>query len=232
MSLINLRRLVMKSTYYLIVVFISLVILGCSSTYTIKDFSSKEKFYDDFNNSVKDRDVEITFTNDSSFASNNGVAVEGDSLYSLNLYVVKANAKISLSQLKEINYAGNNNTDALLTLKDGEKLQTENIQPGNDTLTFIKVSALYAAAALAPLDKLKTVSYKNRLWGMPEGFLIGIPTGYILGIMIGTSIESGSSSNQSGMSSLYEVFGPYMGAVIGAFTGWLIGRTYTYQFNP
>ena len=60
---------------------------------------------------------------------------------------------------------------------------------------------------------LKTVSYKNRLWGMPEGFLIGIPTGYILGIMIGTSIESGSSSNQSGVPSLYEVFGPYMGAV-------------------
>ncbi|MHB8579888.1 MAG: hypothetical protein ACYDA4_08500 [Ignavibacteriaceae bacterium] len=111
--------------------------------------------------------MKITFTNDSTFALNNRVAVKGDSLYSLNPYVVKTNAKISLSQLKEINYSGNNNTSALLTLKDGEKLQTENIQPGNDTLTFIKVSTLYAAAALAPLYKLKTVSYKNRLWGMP-----------------------------------------------------------------
>ena len=221
----------MKSIYYLIVVFFSLVILGCSSTYTIKDFSSKEKFYDDFNNSVKDRNVEITFTNDSSFASNNRVAVEGDSLYLLSQYVVKTNAKISLTQLKEINYTNNRDTYALLTLKDGEKLQAENIQPENDTLTFIKVSTLYAATALASLDKLKTVSYKNRLWGMPEGFLIGIPSGYVLGIMIGTSIAS-ESSNQSGMPGLFEFYGPYMGAVIGAFTGWLIGRTYTYQFNP
>ncbi len=211
---------------------ISLIFIGCSSTYTIKDFSSKEKFYNDFNNSVKDRNVEITFTNDSSFASNNRVAVIGDSLYSLIQYVVKANAKISLSQLKEINYTDNRNTSAMLTLKDGEKLQAENIQPENDTLTFIEVSTLYAPAALAPLDKLKTVSYKNRLWGMPEGFLIGIPSGLILGIMIGTSIESSSSSNQSGTPSLFEFYGPYMGAVVGTFAGWLIGRTYTYKFNP
>jgi len=221
----------MKLLFRNLIIILSLLLFGCSSTYTIKDFSSKQKFYDDFNNSVKDRSVEITFTNDSSFSLNNRVDVEGDSLYSLNPYIMKTNAKIALSQIKEIIYTGNNNTSASLTLKDGEKLQAENIQPANDSLTFVNVSTLYTTTALAPLDKLKTVSYKNHLWGLPEGFLIGIPSGYILGVMIGTSIESGSSSNQSGMSSFYEVFGPYMGAVVGSFAGWLIGRNYIYRFN-
>ena len=69
---------VMKSTYYLIVVFISLVILGCSSTYTIKDFSSKEKFYDDFNNFAKDKNVEVQFVNDSSLTIGNGAIIIRD----------------------------------------------------------------------------------------------------------------------------------------------------------
>jgi hypothetical protein len=68
----------MKSTYYLIVVFISLVILGCSSTYTIKDFSSKEKFYDDFNNFAKDKNVEVQFVNDSSLTIGNGAIIIRD----------------------------------------------------------------------------------------------------------------------------------------------------------
>ncbi len=111
----------MKYIYLMVYLFVFLF-TGCSSTYTIKDFSSKEKFYNDFNNSVKNKSVEITFINDSSFTLNSRVAVEGDSLYSLNPFVSRTGARISLSELKEIKYTGFDNSSAALTLKDGEVL--------------------------------------------------------------------------------------------------------------
>jgi hypothetical protein len=57
--------------------------MGCSSTYTIKDFSSKDKFYQSFNTSVKDHDMNITFTNDSLFEITGGGNLKQDTLYTL-----------------------------------------------------------------------------------------------------------------------------------------------------
>jgi PBP1b-binding outer membrane lipoprotein LpoB len=54
----------MKNIYGLFFL-LALLLMGCSSTYTIKDFPSKERFYEDFNNSVKNKDVSITLMSDS-----------------------------------------------------------------------------------------------------------------------------------------------------------------------
>ncbi len=65
---------------YLIIFAVPFFLVGCSSIYTVKDFSSKEKFYDDFNKFAKDKDLEITLLNDSSFSTGYGAVIINDKL--------------------------------------------------------------------------------------------------------------------------------------------------------
>jgi hypothetical protein len=82
----------MKLGYLIIAVFV-----GCSSTYKVTDYSSKEKFREDINSSIKDRDIIVT-TIDSSFTSSSGSVIIDDSL----LIVAKIQEeKISLNGVKK-----------------------------------------------------------------------------------------------------------------------------------
>ena len=125
----------MKSTYYLIVVFISLVILGCSSTYTIKDFSSKEKFYDDFNNFASSKSLEVELINGSSINVSNGFIL-GDTLYTPGFRKDRKSGKIALSDIKKIDYTGSDYKSANLLLKNGSQISVGEINIRNDTLSF------------------------------------------------------------------------------------------------
>ena len=69
--------------FYLITAVFLLSLIGCSSTYKVSDFSSKDKFYEDFNNLARNKSVKVTLLNDSSFSINSGAAIQNDSLYSL-----------------------------------------------------------------------------------------------------------------------------------------------------
>ncbi len=60
-----------------------LILTGCSSTYTLKNFSSKEKFYENFNNYMSNKPVKVTFVEDSSFIISENVKISNDSLISL-----------------------------------------------------------------------------------------------------------------------------------------------------
>ena len=55
----------MKNGALLLCSLLVLILTGCSSIYTQKDFPSKQKFYEDFNNSVRNKKVIVTLTNDS-----------------------------------------------------------------------------------------------------------------------------------------------------------------------
>ena len=74
----------MKNYYSLLTILLFLFLVGCSSTYTLKDFSSKEKFYEDFNKYMSNRLVKVTFVNDSSFIISENVKISNDSVLLLS----------------------------------------------------------------------------------------------------------------------------------------------------
>lgn len=83
--------------YYTIFLLLSLFIIGCSSNYTIKDFPSKDKFYQSFNTSVGYKDIDITLTNNSQVTKFGGGILKQDTLYTLN-------DVFPLETIKNINY--------------------------------------------------------------------------------------------------------------------------------
>lgn len=64
-----------------IIIFLSLMLYGCASTFTIKDFPSKQKFYDNFNNSVRDKNLTVTLMNKKSIEMI-GAKIKADTLFS------------------------------------------------------------------------------------------------------------------------------------------------------
>src|ERR1035437_9263046 len=105
--------------YYTLCLLSALFFMGCS-TYTIKDFPSKEKFYEDFNNSAKNKDVNITLINDSSFTIHDGVVLENDTLFSFAKLEERYVRTYPLSLITEIRYLNNDISTALILLKNGE----------------------------------------------------------------------------------------------------------------
>ncbi len=166
---------------YLIGIFTSLVLIGCSSTYRISDFSSEEKFYEDFNNFTKDKNVKVTLSNDSVFYSNNGTEIIRDTLYTLKNSIVQKR--------------------------------------------------------LAPIDKVKTVSYKKNWLGIPPGFLLGSVSGLLVGA-VGLIPVYESRDEPDGQQIRDHdigggiVYGTVIGIIIGSVAGWFVGHNYVYQFNP
>jgi len=66
-----------------LLIVLSLLLTGCSSIYSIKDFPSKDKFYQKFNSSVGYKDIDITLTNDSQRTIFGGGTLKQDTLYTL-----------------------------------------------------------------------------------------------------------------------------------------------------
>ena len=65
-------------TLFLLSVFI---LIGCSSTYTLRNYSSKEKFHKDFNTSADNKDLNITLLNDSLVQTTDGGILKHDTLF-------------------------------------------------------------------------------------------------------------------------------------------------------
>lgn len=122
----------MKNICGLLFVF-ALLLIGCSSTYTVQNFHSKEKFYEDFNNSAKNKDVNVTLINDSSFAINDGIILENDTLFSLE---GKDNRSFALSDITEIRYKNNDYSSASILFKNGDILRGKDIRTDSDSLYF------------------------------------------------------------------------------------------------
>ena len=136
-----------------------------------------------------------------------------------------------MSDIKKIDYTGSDYKSANLLLKNGSQISVEEINFTNDTLSY--TNSITQDVAM-PLSKIKKVSYKNRWFSTPAGFL----SGGIIGAYIGSKFPTYSNhisnsgiqgSEQNINSALY---GLGSGVIIGTVTGWLIGYTYTYQFNP
>jgi len=171
----------MKSNYFA-VTFIFLFFIGCSSTYRVNDFSSKEKFYNDFNNSFKTKEARITMINDSVLITLAGVEIENDTLYSIVYLKKKQERRLALTYIEDIKYRGNDITSASILSKDGTEFKAEKVKVIHDSVNFIEVKDMRAKNTITSIDNVRNVSYKN-LW-------LRIPTGIFGGGMIGLIISA------------------------------------------
>lgn len=226
----------MKILYLAVALFpILLIAIGCSSTYRVTDYPSKEKFQEDINSSIKDRDINVA-TVDSSFISSAGSEIKGDSL----LTVAKIQEeKISLKDVKDIKYIehGYEEPSAYLWLKNGEKLRPEGIKILPDSmiqLTNLRINSKYVS-----INKIKEISYKTRwqstLIGIPLGFAGGALTGGIIGatgIIIHINDGGNHPTFDSGTSMMVgAALGVLIGTVTGAIVGYIVGWDHIYQFS-
>ncbi len=224
----------MKIIYLASTIF-SFILVGCSSTYTSSDFSSKQKFYDDFNNFAASKSLDVELTNDSTISVNNGFILD-DTLYAPGFRIDRKSGKIAVADIEKINYSGSDYKSANLLLKNGSQIFVEEINIANDTLNYTYSKKIITQDAVIPLTKLKKASYKNRWFSTPSGFLGGA----LIGAYIGSKIPF--YRNHTDMATGKEVpdldptkggiIGLGSGVIIGTVTGWLIGYSYTYQFNP
>ena len=209
----------------------SLIFVGCSSTYTVSDFPSKEKLYQYFNDAGKDKSVKIILTNDSSFNVNGGIIIKNDSLYE-KIYTPER-GKIALSEIKNIEYL-NDYKSKLLIMNNGMILKVENIKKAADSIEFINVST-ETLKSIIHINKVRELSYEGRSLGILSGILFGVPVGFIAAISKVLPIYDygGVAGNIKSYDEFKAiVIGTLSGAIIGGVVGWLVGNKYTYQLNP
>ena len=149
----------------LLILLLSLLVIGCSTTYRVSDFASRDKFYNDFNKFAKDKSVKVTLVNDSSFYINNGAAIVNDTLYYLGKDILTGNKKIALSETKEINYTSNDYTPSSIELNNGQIFQAKQIKVNRDSIEFLSMNKVIVLNSITSINKVKKISYKNHFLG-------------------------------------------------------------------
>ncbi|MCK9210498.1 MAG: hypothetical protein M0P61_06660 [Ignavibacteriaceae bacterium] len=212
---------------------------GCSSTYRVNDFPTKEKFYDEFNNSFKAKEVNVTLTNDSSFSIYNGAWVENDTLFSLVNLEGKRSRSLALEDVADIKYSGTDITYTLILLQNGDELKTENFRRIADSIYF-EETIEYSKSPITPISCLKKVSYKNRwigtLTGVPAGFVACGALGYTFGKTTADNTDPGIMTDQYHKTQSEQrmenfVSGAFVGLIVGGIGGYFFGYPITYEFN-
>jgi hypothetical protein len=92
--------------HYSIFVIVPFLFIDCSSTYSIKNFSSKENFYNAFNKSVDSNSVKVTLITDSTFITDNVKILNDSIFYSQPGYELK-NQKIISDSSRDFTTFGN-----------------------------------------------------------------------------------------------------------------------------
>lgn len=82
---------------FLLSFFFLSIVTGCSNSYTLKDYPSKERFYSNFNKSVKNETLEITYATDSIINSDEGAFIKNDTLHFLD-------SQVELLKIKSVSY--------------------------------------------------------------------------------------------------------------------------------
>jgi hypothetical protein len=211
-------------------------LIGCSSTYTISDFSSKDKFYDDFNNFADNKTLKITLNNDSSFISNEGTKITNDSLILLYQYQSNTIDTVHQQDIKKIidYYDEYSNHSIKILLADGKEIKEKNIEYLPDSSIKIAVTKILNDNKSIPLINVKKISY-NRHWiGLISGFFAGIPLGVVVEVshVLPVHVDEGNPPKSTYDDINGTLIAIPLGILIGSVVGWIVGYNYTYQFNP
>jgi hypothetical protein len=205
----------------LIVGFLTLIIVGCSSTYRLSDFPSKKKFYEDFNKSAKNESLRIVLKNDSTIAAEYGAEISNDSLI-LNKFITKEQT-IRRDEIKEIEYGAFNMT---MRLKNGKSFELKSNKILSDSLILV----LYYEPEYLPINKVNLICYKAHWAAVPAGIGLGIVSGFFIGsILIPTDDQDDGVIPSSFFLGL--VSGFTVGLISGGIVGYIIGDTYIYEFS-
>lgn len=214
----------MKIIYLLSSIFL-LILTGCYSTYNVSDFSSKDKFYEDFNKSVINKTTKIKINDDSIFTFCENARISNDTLIFLSK-LKNGNEKLFLSEIKNINYNDQGTNFSKLSgkiiLKNGEEIFAYNITALDSSIHF-KVKTY----KFITIENVKEISYENHWLGVPFGFFDGSVPGIIIGLIVDASFVP---NREGPRADIYVI--PSIGAIVGCVLGWIVGYTYTYQFNP
>jgi len=206
-------------------------LFGCSTTYRVTDFSSKEKFYHECNNNFKDRDVKVTLKNDSILACPKGIEIKGDTLYK---YVNQEEKKIrhyALSDIAELQFSNKSAASAFILLKNGSKYEDVEATVAKDSVMFVEIKSRVEANPLVPIDEIKTIIHKDRSRRMPLGVLAGAPLGFLSGFALVNIFklkDYHGDADYGGVASQTTLFG----IIAGCVTSYLIGFDEVYKFNP
>lgn len=222
--------------FYLFVSIVLMFLFGCSSTYKLTDYNSKEGFYKDVNSSIKNRDVNVV-TFDSSFISSAGSRIKDDSLQTVARIKEE---KIALRDVKDIKYFGRvyEAASAYVWLQSNKELRAETFKKLPDSM--IKLTNIRLNSGNIPIDKVKEITYKTRwqstLIGAPTGFASGTVLGGILGAT-GIMFRSENGGNHPkfdpGTSMIAgAIGGALIGTITGAIVGYIVGWDHIYQFDP
>jgi len=93
----------MKKTIF-ISSLILLLFIGCSSTYKISDFPSKEKYFEDFNVFANDKILNACFSNNNSCIQIERAKLLNDTLYFFSTIDNAVVKMLPLNEIKEISY--------------------------------------------------------------------------------------------------------------------------------
>ena len=218
----------MKIIYLISSIFL-LILTGCYSTYKVSDFSSRDKFYEDFNKSANDKAVKVTLSNDSSFFMSNGAAIENDTLCSLHSYTVSGNKKLSMNNIKNINYLSSDYKSGTILSKNGELYHATKINFEKDSIDF--AYSEYVKQDITSVSNVKKIVYNDHWLGVPVYMGIGTATGFFIGLIVNSNNGNGTSLNPKLTPVLGGILYAASGLVVGAITGWFLGYDYVYYFN-
>ncbi len=214
--------------FYFPIPILFLFLIGCSSTYRVTDYLSKEKFQEDVNSSIKNQNFNVV-TIDSSFNCIKGSKIKDDSLYTIAK--IKGE-EVSLKDIEHIKYFGKTYEEpsASIWLKNGKELRVENVNIlSNSFLEFTNFTDEHI-----PLMDIKQISYINHWKGVLPGGYAGLFIGGCVGSLTGAYIldlkAGGNHPERDYMTGA--AIGAFYGIIAGAIVGYIIGWDNIYQFNP
>ncbi len=212
--------------------FVLIFFTGCSSTYKVTDFPTKEKFYEEINTTLNQRPTKVTLRNDSVLAAQAGLVLKNDQLTCYSKVIDKRNRKIPLQDLASVNFNGQEKESAFIKKKNGEEFVAEDVSTVMDSLQFTEVRNL-TKITVFPIDSVKSVSYTSLWKAMSVGGMIGWPSFGILGYYWGKSItqlDGGNSGDRSSQEFSGFVMGIFAGSFLGAISGFFWEYLVVYEF--
>jgi hypothetical protein len=162
---------IMKILVLIIAVF-ALLLTGCSSTYKVSDFSTKDQFYGEFNKFADNKNLKITLTNDSSFIAVGKTKISDDTLI----------IRMNITNDEEINIAVKNDVYKSLPLNKIKEISYKNHWLG---IPFGFLDGLVIGTGVGIIVSKSQSNQTGKNTDLVSPIIIGATGGSIIGIIAG-----------------------------------------------